>query len=322
MQKPVRIGLYSLLGICIVLVGVAFYYYVPDIPVEELNRKYSIRPENYMRLNGMNVHYRQEGPPSDTVPVVLLHGTGSSLFTWNGWTHLLQDSHRIIRLDLPGFGLTGPHPAGDYTLEIYIEFIHAFLARLGIKQCILAGNSIGGEIAWRYALHYPSQVNKLILIAAAGYPIGVQKLPPISYILLRLPIIRDLVAKATPPSVIRNSLAFLYANPDKITQQLVELYFDMTCREGNRQALTERMESIARTSPWKQIPAITIPTLILWGEKDQLIPVAHAKRFHKDLPNSRLVIFPDAGHMPMEEIPQKTALAAKEFITNATPAVY
>jgi pimeloyl-ACP methyl ester carboxylesterase len=324
MRKVAQIVFYSLLFIVILLFSVGAYYYVPDIPVEALNKKYGVKPSDYIEVEGMQVHYRFEGLASDSVPVVLIHGTGSSLYSWNGWTEQLKDDQAILRFDLPGFGLTGPHPAGDYTIEAYLQFMHSLLARFNIKRCVLAGNSIGGEIAWRYALNYPEQVQQLILIDAAGYPLEIDDIPlsdlPISYMIMRVPALRDLMEMMTPPEVIRGSLEFLYGDDDKITEELVELYFDMTCREGNREALTERMESIALPSPWEQMSSIKVPVLVMWGDLDKLIPLRHAKQFHEDLPNSSLLILEGAGHMPMEELPQETVMAADKFLKTALPA--
>ncbi|GAB3172941.1 alpha/beta fold hydrolase [Telluribacter humicola] len=286
---------------------------VPDIPLKELEKKYDIKQTDFVSVDGMDVHFRDEGPKSDSVPMVLLHGTGSSLFTWNEWTRTLKDKHRIIRLDLPGFGLTGPHPTDDYTLEIYINFMHSFLEKLKVKKCILVGNSLGGEITWQYALTYPEQVQKMILIGAAGYPIKSRNVP-LPYIIMRLPVLREIFEKSTTPDVIRQSLEYLYADPNKVTDSLVTLYFDMTCRDGNREALTERMESIGEDGPWTQLPTIKTPTLLLWGAKDQLIPLEYGQRFDKDLPNSALVVIPNAGHMPMEETPVESVKPVREFI--------
>lgn len=324
MKKWLRIILYSLLGFSVFLFFLGWYLYVPDIPPEVLNEKYNVKPSQYLRVDGMDVHYRIEGPASADPPLVLLHGTSSSLYTWNAWTEMLKDQHRIIRLDLPGFGLTGPHPAGDYSVEFYLEFLQSFLTELGVEECILIGNSIGGEIAWRYALNNPQQVKKLVLIGAAGYPVDIQELPlaklPLSYLWLRIPWIRELSVQFSSHEVIRNSLEYLYGDPDKVTDEMVAVYFDMTNREGNREALTERMESFGRNAPYKKIPTIKTPTLILWGEKDRLIPVENAKHFHRDLRNSSLTIFPTAGHMPMEEIPQKSVEVVKSFLTKASIA--
>lgn len=319
MKKWLRILLYSLLGISLLLFAIGYYYYVPDIPPEVLNKKYGVKPSQYIEVDGMDVHFRVEGLASDTLPLVLRHGTFSSLYTWNSWTELLKERHQIIRLDLPGFGLTGPHPEGDYRVETYLKFLKSFISKIGVKQCILVGNSLGGEIAWRYALSNPQQVKKLILISAAGYPVEIEELPlyklPLSYLWLRIPLIRELSMKFTSPQVIRKSLEYLYGDPKKVTDEIVELYFDMTHREGNREALTERMESFGRPAPWKKITSINIPTLIIWGGHDRLMPVENASQFHINLPNSRLIIFTQAGHMPMEEIPQKSAETAEKFIS-------
>lgn len=313
MKRTSKIILYSLAGMAVVLLFSWLYFYVPDIPVEVLNEKYDVKPSHYLKMDGMNVHYRIDGYEKDTIPLVLIHGTGSSLFTWNPWTELLKEKHKIVRFDLPGFGLTGPHPEDDYSLETYLQFLQTFLSRLGIRQCVIAGNSIGGEIAWRYALNHPEQVKSLILIAAAGYPTEVDYVP-MSYVILRIPVIRELGVKVTPPEVIKGSLEYLYGKPERVSSDLVELYFDMTCREGNREALAKRMESISDPAPYEQLSLIKTPTLILWGEKDELIPVEYAHRFHNDLPNSNLAVFPGAGHMPMEEIPEKTAPAVEQFL--------
>lgn len=322
MKKGPQILLYSLLLVGILLFALGLHYYVPEIPPEVLNEKYNVKPSDYIEVNGMEVHYRQEGLASDTLPLVLLHGTFSSLYTWGSWTESLKDRHQIIRLDLPGFGLTGPHPKDDYRVETYMAFLQSFLAELKIKQCILVGNSLGGEIAWRYALDHPKQVKKLILIGAAAYPVAVESLPiselPLSYLWLRIPLFREWSVEFMGPQVIRNGLKYLYGNPDKVTDEMVELYFDMANREGNREAITERMESFERPSPIELIPSINTPTLILWGGKDRLIPVENAWKFHRDLPNSRISTFPQAGHMPMEEIPFKSVDSVEQFLSRSS----
>ncbi len=310
--------LLSLAGIGLLIFVIGYYYYVPGIPPEVLNEKYGVTAAQYVQVDDMKVHYKIAGPASDTLPLVLLHGTFSSLYTWNAWTDLLKEDKRIIRLDLPGFGLTGPHPKGDYRVGIYLKFLESFLSKLEVKQCILVGNSLGGEIAWRYALNNPDKVKKLILIGAAGYPVDLGKLPlseiPVSYLWLRVPLVRELTVKFSNRRSIRKNLAYLYGRPERITDEMVEIYYDMTNREGNREALTERMESFTRPSPLEKISSIKIPTLILWGADDRLIPVENARRFHQDLPCSKLTIFPSSGHMPMEEIPLKSAEVAAEFI--------
>ncbi len=311
--------IWYLLAASFAIVIVFYYYYVPEIPPTVLNDKYGVGPQQYLDVKGLKVHFRDEGNKEEKVPLVLLHGTFSSLYTWDNWTEILKDEHRIIRLDLPGFGLTGPHPSGDYTLETYLLFLEDFLSIMDIDSCVLGGNSLGGEIAWRYALKRPKQVKKLILIGAAGYPVDMKNLPlrqlPLSYLLLRIALLREISVNFASVNVVRNSLEYLYGAPDKVTEDQVRLYYDMTNRLGNREALTERMESFNRPSPYEAIPSIHVPTLVLWGRQDRLIPVENAKKFQRDLPNSVLTIFSTAGHMPMEEIPAVSAKSVEEFLS-------
>ncbi|MFP4294049.1 MAG: alpha/beta fold hydrolase [Cyclobacteriaceae bacterium] len=319
-KKRILIFLYILGGFVLVLIAISYVYYVPGIPAEILNEKYGVTAKQYIEVDGMDVHFRVDGLANDSVPLVLLHGTASSLYTWNAWVELLHDKHKIIRLDLPGFGLTGPHPEGDYRVEAYMNLLNSFLSKLKVKRCILVGNSLGGEIAWRYAADHPQQLKKLILIGASGYPVDIKELPllqiPPWYIWLSIPLIREVTVMFTTPGVIRRSLAYLYyGDAENLNEETVQLYFDMTNRQGNREALTERVKIVDRPAPIQKIPSIHTPTLILWGEHDRLIPVKHARQFQEDLPDSQLVIFPRAGHMPQEEIPLASAEAAIQWLS-------
>ena len=136
-----------------------------DIPIEQLKKKYTDSYSLFEKVNGMNVHYRDEGEKKDSIPIVLIHGTGSSLHTYEHWTRNLVKNHRVIRMDLPGYGLTGPFPNRNYYIGDYVDFLKCFLDEIGVKKCVLAGNSLGGNIACRFTLKYSDIVNKLILIA-------------------------------------------------------------------------------------------------------------------------------------------------------------
>ncbi|MEM8548821.1 MAG: alpha/beta fold hydrolase, partial [Pseudomonadota bacterium] len=104
----------------------------------------------FVAVAGSDAHYRREGTPGAPV-LLLLHGTSSSLHTWDGWVSRLADDYDIVRVDLPGFGLTGPRADRDYTVSAYVAFLERFVARLGLTQFTIAGNSLGGNIAWRFA---------------------------------------------------------------------------------------------------------------------------------------------------------------------------
>ena len=136
-----------------------------DIPVKELKEKYAPPPSKFIDIDGLEVHYRDEGKGTN---LVLLHGIFDNLHTWQGWVDELDTQYRIIRMDLPGWSITGP-PNFEYNLENNIIFLNKFLKKLGIKKFHLAGNSLGGYLAWNYALKYPEQVKKLILLDPVAY---------------------------------------------------------------------------------------------------------------------------------------------------------
>lgn len=312
MKKILKWSGYGLLTI----LTVGFIWgYEADIELDTLKAKYATPPSQFIKVADLDVHYRREGTARlDSLPVVLIHGTGASLLTWNGWTDSLKNDYQVIRLDLPAYGLTGPNANHNYSLDYYADFLGQFLDKLGVKKCVLGGNSLGWAVAWTFALKYPARVGKLILIDAAGYPMQ-SKSVPITFQMARLPVVNQLFTKITPRAVVEGSIKNVYANPSKVTPELVDQYWDMAKRAGNRAAFMARM-SAAKTpdSTWQQIKTLTMPTLIMWGAQDLLIPIGIARRFEADLPNDTLVVYNTLGHVPMEENPAETVKAVKSFL--------
>lgn len=292
--------------------SVVFFGYT-DKPLAELNEKYATAPSAFLTVDGMEVHYRDEGNKTDSLPLLLIHGTGSSLHTFDSWTVELKKEKRVIRMDLPAFGLTGPFPDRVYSIDHYVAFVNQFLKALGIQQCIIGGNSLGGEIAWNFTVQHPEKVQKLILIDAAGYPLQSQSVP-IGFKIARTPVLNKMMTFLTPKWMVASSLKNVYADPSKVNDALVNRFFDLTLRAGNRQALVDRMNFVPDTSKLSLIKNIQQPTLILWGEQDLLIPVQNAFRFQNDLPNNTLVLIKNSGHCPMEESPQETLIPLLNFL--------
>ena len=280
-----------------VFLGLILFNIQPDIPVEELMAKYTNEASEFIEINGMAVHYRDEGHGH---PLVLIHGTAASLHTWDGWTKELKDHFSIIRMDLPAFGLTGPHPERNYSLNNYTNFLKTFLDSIGVDSFYLAGNSLGGNISWNFSATYPEKVQKLILLDASGYP--TEEGSSWIFTLARTPVLNQLLKKVTPRSVISNNLRQVYFNDEKISEELITRYHEMALRTGNRQAFIDRAKTIY-IDLTEKIKTIDTPTLILWGAKDTWIPVSHADKFKADLPISEMVILENSGHVPMEENP-------------------
>jgi pimeloyl-ACP methyl ester carboxylesterase len=310
MKKTISFALYSFAGL-VLLICLLFGY--TDKSVDDLKAKYAQAPAAFVQVDGMNVHYREEGNPLDSLPIVLIHGTASSLHTFDEWTATLKKNKRVVRMDLPAFGLTGPFPDRNYSIDHYVSFIEDFLSSRGINRCILGGNSLGGHIAWRFTIKRPEMVDKLILIDAAGYPTESIS-EPIAFKIARIPVLNKILTFITPRFVVESSVQNVYADKSKISESLFDRYFDLTLRAGNRQAFVDRMSAAYDAKYLNQINRIQQPTLVLWGEKDSLITIPSAYRFHRELPNDSLVILKNSGHVPMEESPVESLKAVLSFI--------
>jgi pimeloyl-ACP methyl ester carboxylesterase len=283
-----------------------------DIPVDQLNEKYLKSNSAFVNIDGTSVHYVMEGLAEDTLPLVLIHGTSASLHTWDTLSALLKSKKRIIRLDLPAFGLTGPNRLNKYNFNFYNQFLDQFLNALKVSQCIVAGNSLGGSIAWNYALASQDKVKQLILLDASGYPKKDEK-GSLGFKLAAIPVLNQILKHVSPKSLVRKSLEDAFYNKTLVSETMVEQYHDMLLREGNRGAILELFQHPMKPDA-KRIKNITQPTLIIWGKEDQLISYQNASLFKQDILNSRMLVLDKVGHIPMEEAPVEVADAILKFI--------
>ncbi|HSW14236.1 MAG TPA: alpha/beta hydrolase [Solimonas sp.] len=324
MKTAVRIVAGLLLVLVLLLAGFIGLSWAPDVPVSQLQARWAKPPSQFVEIGGIKVHLRDEGPQDDAVPVILLHGTSSSLHTWDGWAAGLSKERRVIRVDLPGFGLTGPAPDGDYSIAAYMRFMEALFTHFGKEGYIVAGNSFGGRLAWESALSLSSWVQKIVLVDAAGYPPKSESVP-LGFRVAQVPVLNQLADSVLPRSLIASSLRNVYGDPAKVSDELVDRYYDLTRREGNRKALVQRFEQAPSGDGSGRIRVLTLPTLILWGGRDRLIPPESATRFHREISGSELVMFDDLGHVPQEEDPQRTLQPVLGFlgpsVASVTPTV-
>jgi pimeloyl-ACP methyl ester carboxylesterase len=299
----------------LLLIGLALALaWAPDRPVDDLKARWATPPSVFVPLQGMSVHLRDEGVAGDNLPILLLHGTSASLHTWDGWVDVLAPARRVIRVDLPGFGLTGPFPHDDYHVTRYVAFVIDLLDSLEIPSAIIAGNSFGGQLAWELAATAPERVAALILVDAAGYPMAPETIP-IGFRVALIPSLQPVVARLLPRRMVEASVHDVYGDPARVTDELVDRYYELALRAGNRRALGLRLEqAVNREARAARIATITQPTLVLWGGKDRLIPPDTAARFAQDIAGSRLVIFEALGHVPHEEDPHATAVAVLAFL--------
>jgi len=294
----------------VLILALTFFLFTPDKSIGEMKELYTDDTSQFIDVQGMSVHFKKEG---QGVPLLLLHGTASSLHTWDSWTEILKDSFLVVRLDLPAYGLTGPRPDRDYGTVKYISFINEFMEAINIDSFHIAGNSFGGGLAFVYAGHYPEKVGKLILLDAGGLPNESHVEAPLVFRLAQNPILSNALKKITPISFIRKNIEEVYANDDLVTDELVERYHSMATREGNRQAFIDRTNT-PNEDFHHYLEKLEEPTLIMWGKEDAWISYRNAERFDRLIPNSRVVIYADVGHLPMEEYPSQSAEDARKFL--------
>jgi pimeloyl-ACP methyl ester carboxylesterase len=297
----------------------------PDRPVQTLVARWAPPPSEFIDLHGQLVHVRDEGPRGDPAPLVLIHGTSASLHTWQGWVAALRAQRRVISFDLPGFGLTGPfsgrYAAWPYQGDDYARFVLELMDALKVQRFVAGGNSLGGEVAWRVASLAPQRVARLILVDAAGYALQPESIP-IGFRIAGVPGLNRVAEYLLPRALVEASVHNVYGDPSKVTPALVDLYFEMALREGNRRALGLRFQALQRDALDTQrnverIRALKLPTLVIWGGRDRLIPPHNARQFVADIAGSRLALFEALGHVPQEEDALATAAAVQAFLRDA-----
>lgn len=285
----------------------------PDRQLGELLPRWGQPPSSFVELDGMQVHVRDTGPRNDPRPIVLLHMRAGSLHSYEGWQQELSKTRRVVTLDLPGFGLTGPSKDGNYKIESYTRFLLRFLDTLGLQKVVLGGHALGGEIAWRTAILAPDRVDRLILIDADGYQLSPLS-QPIAFQFARIHALRWISERVLPYWIVSSSLHDLSGDPGKVNQDMVDRVFELNLRVGNRKALFQFMDQQESGSHQQLIKRISQPTLVLWGEKDKLVPTEFAYRFCQDIPQCTLVRFPELGHKPYEEAPAVTLEPVQRFL--------
>ncbi|HXL99867.1 MAG TPA: alpha/beta hydrolase [Rhizomicrobium sp.] len=308
--------LIGLLIVAVIALGGAFYYYSePDIARDVLEAKYAAPPSQFVMLgDGARAHIRDRGP-RDAPVLMLIHGSNASLFTWEPWASRLSDSFRVVSIDLPGHGLTGAVPNQDYSQEGMVWFVKEVADKLGLQSFAIAGNSMGGGVAARFAEEYPQRVNHLILVDAGGMAVAGGDKIPLAFQLARIPVVNRVMLYVTPRSLVTDGLNKAIVHKDIINDAMIDSYWDFARMEGTRQATLDRFSLDADDSVRAHIAAITAPTLILWGAEDGLIPVAAAYAYQKAIPGAKLIVYPATGHIPQEEVADRSAADVRAFLT-------
>lgn len=316
--KNIAIVFFILLAI-IIFFGVYF-----DLSREELEKKYAKGASDFLNLSdGTRIHYRDEGVSNRPV-IVFLHGMNGSLFNFERLVPFLKDDFRLISLDFPGFGLTGPIPSNDYSRNSFIETINQLTDHLDISNFSLAGNSMGGGIAWRYALRYPEKVESLILLSSSGVfskenrednQIETRDSPWV-WSLMKSTAVNYLLTYYTPKFFATQGLRASVFNQDIATQELAYQFHELTLLNGSRKAILSMFSKRSRDFDSVDIlQYIKAPVLVIHGKEDNIIPFESSSVFVQNIKDVEFKIYANVGHLPMYEVPLKVSDDIKEFLS-------
>jgi pimeloyl-ACP methyl ester carboxylesterase len=288
-----------------------------DLPWSTLEAKYVSPASRFADLpGGLRIHYRDQGEPDAPHTLVLVHGFAASLQAWEPWVARMTPGYRVISLDLPGHGLTRAPAGYRASLDADVAVIDDLTRRLVAPRFVIGGNSMGGGVAWSYALAHPERLDGLILVDAAGWP-HPQKPGSGSILGFRLlgnPAGRWLLEHIDPTPLAKRGLKQAYVDPALVTPNLVHRYVDLVRAPGHREILlTQNGASQQRVTP-ATFAAIHIPTLVLVGAADAVIPPGDSRDFAQAIPGAKLIVYPGVGHVPMEQVPDASAADVKAFV--------
>lgn len=314
---------FSSLSLLILLIIVIYNSIYLDIPKNEIISKHANESSKFLELSdGSLIHLRDEGNKKGKV-ILLIHGFNGSLFNYEPMVPFLTDEYRVISLDLPAHGLTGAVKSDLYSHEGFEKVIGEVVQLLGINKFYFVGHSMGGMIAWRYALKHLDQLNGLIII---GSPFIANEeeykdfqsvnAPPAAFEIIESKFFRRALEYVTPRLLVKEGVSQTVYDQSIVTDELVDQFHDIILMEGTRLAigmLVEDHEDDFIANP-NDLKNISIPSLILHGEEDNLVDIRFVEHFIDQIPNVRLISYPNVGHMPPMEIPALLAQDIRGFI--------
>lgn len=282
--------------------------WTPDLSREALLQSYSRAGTSLIKAGEQSVFVHDSGP-KDAPSLVLLHGFGASLQTWDAWAGELEKDRRVLRFDVPGFGLSGPAANNDYSDAADVARLLALLDQLGLQQVALGGHSMGGRIAWNFAVAHPERVSHLILVSPDGFP-DPSSTSENTY---KVSPWLGLMHYSLPAWALKMGVAPAYGDDKLLTPETLRRYQDMLRAPGVRSAVIERMRQSRNIDPVPLLQSLKMPVLLVWGEKDAFIPTSNAQDYLKAIPQATLVSVPLAGHVVHEEAPMASVQAVQAF---------
>jgi len=308
-----------LLGLvaAIVVIGVVAFLALqrPDIPFATLDAKYANSASRFMDMpGGLHVHYRDQGNPKGPV-IVMVHGFAASLHTWEPWVARLGGDYRIVTLDLPGHGLTEAPATYRTSMDRFADVIDTLAQRLELGPYVVVGNSMGGGAAWDLALRHPDHLRGLVLVDSVGWPMRARNQgSPLIFKILAHPLGRALLRNLDTRPLAESGLKAAYVDKSLVTPALVDRYVELSRAPGHRDILLSGQDRGASTITAQTFQAIKLPTLVMHGAADTVIPLAAGQGLAGAIPGAKLIVYPGVGHVPMEQIPDRSAQDLRVFM--------
>lgn len=266
--------------------------------------------EKTLEVEGVKISYLEEGRGKKNI--IFIHGfSGSS----NNWTEIfpyLEDEFKIYALDLPGFGSSDKPLDIKFNVSIYADYILKFMDKLKIEKAIFCGNSLGGAISVKIYLKDSKKVEKLILVNSAGYVIGLSNFLYLAEGIPTEAFLKVLKKFLNDDFYIRSVMKMVFFKQD-IVDKIFDKYAEPLRQEGVAEFIVNLSRAMDDLNIKDDLPRVEVPTLIIWGEYDKVLPVENAYHFHKLIKNSKLKILKDSGHVPMEECPEEIAKEINSF---------
>lgn len=263
-----------------------------------------------------NIKARYWDAPGGGTPVVLLHGIGASVEVWNTTFPALGAHRRVLAVDLPGFGRSNK-PEASYTLSYLADFVHCFLDVMGVERATILGHSLGGGTALRFALDFPTRLERLVLIAPAA--LGRGGSPVLR--LMSLPGVGELLSRPSRAGTER-FLKLAVNDPRAVTDEIIDTAFQLARLPGAQQAFLRTLRAQANVLGQRKtvfgpilagLSQVTAPTRVLWGQQDRIIPVAHAEAA-RAISGACVEVWDGCGHLPMIERPEQFNRLLLEFV--------
>ncbi|MGD9152087.1 MAG: alpha/beta fold hydrolase [Gammaproteobacteria bacterium] len=271
--------------------------------------------DKYIKVSNIKVHYWDEG--NSDIPIILVHGINANVSFWHKNFSALAKTHRVIAIDLLGFGDTDK-PQVEYNVAMLAQFLDDFLRSLQIKHCYLVGHSLGGAVSLQFALWFPNVVEKLVLVSPAGFT---HKLPLIVR-LGTLSFVRQLL-KYIGKKLIAKAIYLYVYDQTCITQEFLQNNYRIAQLPGTRRVLISLLRQNVNMHGIKKeiiepvmenLSKLTMPVLIIWGKNDKLLPVKNTQAALRLIPQAKLEIFDKCGHIPQLEHPEKFNQLVKSFV--------